>query len=204
MFTGIVQIQGKVFTTAPIKEGLKVEIVVPESFNKNLKKGASVLVNGVCLTVVEFSEESITFDVIHETLRSSNLGDLDKFSKVNIERSLKFGDEVGGHILSGHVCCKCKASLKKEEGEVEIIRDTPKDWGEYILPKSYIALNGVSLTVGKVKEDNFSVFLIPETIESTNLLSIEEGATLNLEVDQTSTSLYEKEMKELTRTGGKK
>ena len=94
--------------------------------------------------------------------------------------------------------------MKKEEGEVEIIIDTPKDWGEYILPKSYIALNGVSLTVGKVKEDNFSVFLIPETIESTNLLSIEEGATLNLEVDQTSTSLYEKEMKELTRTGGKK
>ena len=81
MFTGIVQIQGKVLTTAPIMEGLKVEIVVPESFNKNLKKGASVLVNGVCLTVVEFSEESITFDVIQETLRPSNLGVLVNFLK---------------------------------------------------------------------------------------------------------------------------
>lgn len=87
---------------------------------------------------------------------------------------------------------------------MEIVVDKPKDWGEYILPKSYIALNGVSLTVGKVNEDNFSVFLIPETIESTNLLSIEEGATLNLEVDQTLTSLYGKEMKVLTRIGGKR
>ena len=102
---------------------------------------------------------------------------------MNIERSLKFGDEIGGHILSGHVCCKCKTSLKKEGSEMEIVVDKPKDWGEYILPKSYIALNGVSLTVGKVNEDNFSVFLIPETIESTNLLSIQEGATLNSEVD---------------------
>ena len=204
MFTGIVQTQGKVLTIAPMKEGLKLEIVVPESFNKNLKRGASVSVNGVCLTVVKFLEESITFDVIQETLRSSNLGDLNKFSKVNIERSLKFGDEIGGHILSGHVCCKCKASLKKEGSEMEVVVDKPKDWSEYIFPKGYIALNGVSLTVGKVNEDNFSVFLIPETIESTNLLSIEEGAALNLEVDQTLTSLYEKEMNVLTRIGGKR
>ena len=86
MFTGIVQTQGKVLTITPMKEGLKLEIVVPESFNKNLKRGASVSVNGVCLTAVKSSEESITFDVIKETLRSSNLGDLGKFSKVNIER----------------------------------------------------------------------------------------------------------------------
>lgn len=191
MFTGIVQTLGKVLTTQPIKEGLKLEIEVPINFNKKLKRGASVSVNGVCLTVVEHYEERIIFDVIHETLRTTNLSDLDQMSEVNIERSLKFGDEMGGHILSGHVCCECKATLKKDEGEMKIVVNKPEVWGKYILSKGYVALNGISLTVGKVTENEFSVYLIPETIESTNLLSIEDGATLNLEVDQNSLSQYE-------------
>ena len=192
MFTGIVQTLGKVLTTQPIKEGLKLEIEVPISFNKKLKRGASVSVNGVCLTVVEHYKERIIFDVIHETLRTTNLSDLDQMSEVNIERSLKFGDEMGGHILSGHVCCECEATLKKDETEMKIVVNKPKIWGKYILSKGYVALNGISLTVGKVTENEFSVYLIPETIESTNLLSIEDGATLNLEVDQNSLSQYEK------------
>ena len=191
MFTGIVQTLGKVLTTQPIKEGLKLEIEVPINFNKKLKRGASVSVNGVCLTVVEHYKERIIFDVIHETLRTTNLSDLDQISEVNIERSLKFGDEMGGHILSGHVCCECNASLKKDETEMKIVVNKPKIWGKYILSKGYVALNGISLTVGKVTENEFSVYLIPETIESTNLLSIEDGATLNLEVDQNSLSQYE-------------
>ena len=191
MFTGIVQTLGKVLTTQPIKEGLKLEIEVPISFNKKLKRGASVSVNGVCLTVVEHYKERIIFDVIHETLRTTNLSDLDQISEVNIERSLKFGDEMGGHILSGHVCCECEATLKKDETEMKIVVNKPKIWGKYILSKGYVALNGISLTVGKVTENEFSVYLIPETIESTNLLSIEDGATLNLEVDQNSLSQYE-------------
>ena len=125
-------------------------------------------------------------------------------SNVNMERSLKFGDEIGGHLLSGHVFCACQATLNKEGGEMEIVVNKPKDWGEYIIPKGYVALNGVSLTVGKVTEDKFSVFLIPETIESTNLLTIVKGATLNLEVDQAVMSLYEKELKVLKRIGGEK
>ena len=191
MFTGIVQTLGKVLTTQPIKEGLKLEIEVPINFNKKLKRGASVSVNGVCLTVVEHYEERIIFDVIHETLRTTNLSDLDQISEVNIERSLKFGDEMGGHILSGHVCCECEATLKKDETEMKIVVNKPEVWGKYILSKGYVALNGISLTVGKVTENEFSVYLIPETIESTNLLSIEDGATLNLEVDQNSLSQYE-------------
>ena len=142
--------------------------------------------------------------MIQETLKTTNLSDLDNISIVNIERSLKFGDEIGGHLLSGHVCCACQATLNKEGGEMEIVVNKPKDWGEYIIPKGYVALNGVSLTVGKVTEDKFSVFLIPETIESTNLLTIEKGATLNLEVDQAVMSLYEKELKVLKRIGGEK
>ena len=202
MFTGIVQAKGQVVTKRLSPEGERLEIAVPEGFNKDLREGASVSVNGVCLTVTEYSKEKISFDVIQETLRTTNLGDLNKTTEVNIERSLKFGDEVGGHLLSGHVSCACKSSLNRGEGEVEILVEKPLGWGDHIIPKGYVALNGVSLTVGKITDDNFSVFLIPETIKSTNLLSIEEGAKLNLEVDQSVMALYEKEMKTFKKNRG--
>ena len=158
-------------------------------------------VNGVCLTVTEYSNDQISFDVIKETLRVTNLGDLNKNSEVNIERSLKFGDEVGGHLLSGHISCACKASLSNTEGEVEILVDKPESWGQYIYPKGYIALNGVSLTVGKVSDESFSVYLIPETIRSTNLLTVEDGARLNLEIDQGIMASYENEKNTLKNIG---
>ena len=118
MFTGIVEAKGLISKKIPSAEGERLQIEVPKGFNKDLKEGASVAVNGVCLTVTEYSNDQISFDVIKETLRVTNLGDLNKNSEVNIERSLKFGDEVGGHLLSGHISCACKASLSNTEGEV--------------------------------------------------------------------------------------
>ena len=184
MFTGIVQIKGKILNINSTQEGLNILIGVPVNFNKNLQRGASVAVNGVCLTVTKNSKGKISFDVIKETLRSTNLNRLNKLDEVNMERSLKFGDEVGGHLLSGHICCECEATLKKEKGEVELVVSKPKIWGKKIINKGYVALNGVSLTVSKVTESSFSVFLIPETIKTTNLTLIEKGMTLNLEIDQ--------------------
>ena len=201
MFTGIVEAKGLISKKIPSMEGQRLQIEVPEGFNKDLKEGASVAVNGVCLTVTEYSNDQISFDVIKETLRVTNLGDLNKNSEVNIERSLKFGDEVGGHLLSGHISCACKASLSNTEDEVEILVDKPENWGQYIYPKGYIALNGVSLTVGKVSDESFSVYLIPETIRSTNLLTVEDGARLNLEIDQSVMASYENEKKILKNTG---
>ena len=201
MFTGIVEAKGLISKKIPSMEGQRLQIEVPEGFNKDLKEGASVAVNGVCLTVTEYSNDQISFDVIKETLRVTNLGDLNKNSEVNIERSLKFGDEVGGHLLSGHISCACKASLSNTEDEVEILVDKPENWGQYIYPKGYIALNGVSLTVGKVSDKSFSVYLIPETIRSTNLLTVEDGARLNLEIDQGVMASYENEKKLLKNTG---
>ena len=201
MFTGIVEAKGLISKKIPSSEGERLQIEVPHGFNKDLKEGASVAVNGVCLTVTEYSNDQISFDVIKETLRVTNLGDLNKNSEVNIERSLKFGDEVGGHLLSGHICCACKASLSNTEGEVEILVDKPESWGQYIYPKGYIALNGVSLTVGKVSDESFSVYLIPETIRSTNLLTVEDGARLNLEIDQGIMASYEKEKNTLKNIG---
>tara|TARA_B100000029_G_scaffold312765_1_gene305215 strand:- start:22 stop:636 length:615 start_codon:yes stop_codon:yes gene_type:complete len=201
MFTGIVEAKGLISKKISSSEGDRLQIKVPEGFNKDLKEGASVAVNGVCLTVIEYSNDQISFDVIKETLRVTNLGDLTKNSEVNIERSLKFGDEVGGHLLSGHISCTCKASLNTAEGEVEIIVDKPEDWEQYIHPKGYVALNGVSLTVGKVNDESFSVYLIPETIRSTNILSVKDGAKLNLEIDQGIMASYKNEKKILKNTG---
>ena len=201
MFTGIVEAKGLISKKIPSMEGQRLQIEVPEGFNKDLKEGASVAVNGVCLTVTEYSNDQISFDVIKETLRVTNLGDLNKNSEVNIERSLKFGDEVGGHLLSGHISCACKASLSNTEDEVEILVDKPENWGQYIYPKGYIALNGVSLTVGKVSDESFSVYLIPETIRSTNLLTVEDGARLNLEIDQGIMASYENEKNILKNIG---
>ena len=201
MFTGIVEAKGLISKKIPSAEGERLQIEVPKGFNKGLKEGASVAVNGVCLTVTEYSNDQISFDVIKETLRVTNLGDLNKNSEVNMERSLKFGDEVGGHLLSGHIICACKANLTKIEGEVEILVDKPENLGQYIYPKGYIALNGVSLTVGKVSDESFSVYLIPETIRSTNLLTVEDGARLNLEIDQGIMASYKNEKKIIKNTG---
>ena len=106
--------------------------------------------------------------------------------------------------MSGHVSCACNATLNKTEGEIEISVDKPQDWGDYIIPKGYIALNGVSLTVGKVTDNSFSVYLIPETIKSTNLLSIENGAKLNLEVDLSVIATHKNKIKILKNIGEEK
>jgi riboflavin synthase len=130
----------------------------------------------------------MVFDVIKETLRVTNLDDLKVGSAVNLERSLKFGDEVGGHLLSGHVSCKGKSQLIQRDGEVELRIECPEEWLEFIFLKGYVALNGVSLTVAKVEEGSFSVYLIPETLKATNLSESSEGSYFNIEVDQSTYS----------------
>ena len=118
MFTGIVQNLAKIESIKGTEIGKKLKVKVSVGFNYLLKTGSSISVNGVCLTATGFSYDYITFDVIKETLRTTNLGELKVGEEVNIERSLKFGDEVGGHILSGHIACKCNAKIKKKDGEV--------------------------------------------------------------------------------------
>ena len=107
------------------------------------------------------ASETISFDVIPETLRITNLEFISVDSLVNLERSLKFGDEVGGHILSGHISCRAPSRLIRKINEVELVIECPKEWSSYILHKGYVAINGASLTVAKKQEGSFSVYLIP-------------------------------------------
>ena len=107
------------------------------------------------------ASETISFDVIPETLRITNLEFISVDSLVNLERSLKFGDEVGGHILSGHISCRAPSRLIRKINEVELVIECPKEWSSYILHKGYVAINGASLTVAEKQEGSFSVYLIP-------------------------------------------
>ena len=107
---------------------------------------------------------------------------------VNLERSLRYGDEVGGHILSGHVSCKAKSRLLQNDGEIELRIECPKEWLDFILLKGYVAINGASLTVAKKEKNSFSVFLITETLSATNLSELVEDSFLNIEVDQSTYS----------------
>ena len=184
MFTGIVQELGTVTDQEETKAGVRLIVHTAESFLKDLEIGASISVNGVCLTVVEFTKETISFDVIPETLRITNLEFISVGSQVNLERSLKFGDEVGGHILSGHISCRAPSRLIRKIDEVELVVECPKEWSSYILHKGYVAINGASLTVAKKQECSFSVYLIPETLNATNLSKISDGDLLNIEIDQ--------------------
>jgi riboflavin synthase len=188
MFTGIVQEIGEIKECNKTSPGKSIEIYATSSFTENLQKGASVSVNGVCLTVVSSNNKSMIFDVIKETLRITNLDDVKIGSMVNLERSLKYGDEVGGHILSGHVSCKGKSQLIRNDGEVELRVKCPKEWIDFILLKGYVAINGASLTVVKKERDSFSVYLIPETLGATNLSQHPEESFLNIEVDQSTYS----------------
>jgi len=188
MFTGIVQEIGEIKECNKTSSGKTIEVLATNSFTENLKKGASVSVNGVCLTAVSASNGTMVFDVIKETLRITNLDDIQVGNMVNLERSLRYGDEVGGHILSGHVSCKAKSRLLQNDGEIELRIECPKEWLDFILLKGYVAINGASLTVAKKEKNSFSVFLIPETLSATNLSELAEGSFLNIEVDQSTYS----------------
>ena len=189
MFTGIVQGMA-IVKNIIVKNNLsRIGIEFPGDALDKVKHGASIAINGTCLTVSEFSDNIAYFDVMMETLKITNLGALKKSSIVNFERAARFGDEMGGHLLSGHIhTCINVVSIEKPENNCIITFEVPSKWVKYILPKGFVAVNGCSLTVGDVVDNQFNVYLIPETLEITSFGAIKAGDMINLEVDhQTQT-----------------
>tara|TARA_B100000586_G_scaffold93228_1_gene66396 strand:+ start:50 stop:673 length:624 start_codon:yes stop_codon:yes gene_type:complete len=186
VFSGIVE--GTATVTAVVrKKGLyKLEIEVQDGFSSDLQIGASVCVDGVCLTVSSVKGNRLKFDVMMETLNVSTLEMIKENDAVNIERSMRFGDEIGGHLVSGHVSDVVTVLQvdKPENNHVITFRTTPEVM-RYIFPKGYIALNGVSLTIGEVDRfrNEFSAYLIPETLRLTNLGQKQAGDPVNLEIE---------------------
>tara|TARA_B110000014_G_scaffold229866_1_gene191001 strand:- start:289 stop:912 length:624 start_codon:yes stop_codon:yes gene_type:complete len=186
VFTGIVEGTGLVTKVDSSKNLTKISIQMPVDFSNGIKIGASVCVDGVCLTVSSINENELSFDVIIETLNVTTFNEIKVNDVVNVERSMKLGDEIGGHILSGHVSTIASISeIDNPENNHIISFSTDSETIRYIFPKGYIALNGVSLTVGDVDKSNktFNVYLIPETLRLTNLGSKTVGDKINLEIE---------------------
>jgi len=185
MFTGIVQAYREVVEVVD-KVDLRLLQIDMHDLTDALELGASVAVNGTCLTVTDVTGPLVWFDVISETLSTTNIGMLRKGDRVNVERSFKVGDEVGGHIVSGHIATNVPVvSIQQSDNLRKLWFGVPPQWLRYVLHKGYVSLDGASLTVSDLDLDagRFAVSLIPETIERTTLGRVEIGSRVNLEVD---------------------
>jgi riboflavin synthase len=182
MFTGLVQGVGSVAAIERSEDGARVTIATP--LVAELGTGDSIAINGVCLTAVDLDGESFAADAMNETLARTSLGDLAAGAGVNLELPLRAGDRLGGHVVQGHVDGLGEVIEQGDDGFARRIRvAAPPDVLRYVVEKGSIAVNGVSLTVTAVDDRSFTVSLIPETLQRTNLGQLEAGSRLNLEVD---------------------
>jgi riboflavin synthase len=199
MFTGLIEDLGRVRALRQDDEGATIEIET--DLAAQIAEGDSVAVNGVCLTATELQGKSFSAQAMHETLRRSSLGALQAGSPVNLELALRADARLGGHIVQGHVDGTARVVAVREDGfarvldfEIDaVIDDEDKDKGgfghgggglaRYLVEKGSVALDGVSLTVSELRDEGFSVSLIPETSQRTNLGGVHVGDRVNIEVD---------------------
>ena len=185
MFTGIVQGTGRVESVHG-DEIISVAIELPST--DGLEIGGSVSIDGVCLTATKVADH-VTFDIIPETLQRTTLGNLKPDSNVNVERALKFGDELGGHLLSGHIMDTAEiVRIQNQDYKIQC----PSEMSEFIQEKGYIAVDGISLTIGKTDGNGaFEVHIIPETLRLTTLGSKGVGDRVNIEIDAMTQAVVE-------------
>ena len=192
MFTGIVSGKGYVHKIIKSKDYISLIIKAPKGFSKNLIKGASVSVNGVCLTVKKGKTDILEFDVIEETLQKTNLKNLSKSSRVNLERSMTAKTEIGGHLVSGHIHGTGEVlKVINRQATKDLQIKIPTSLREYFFYKGYVALNGCSLTIGKVLKTSFYIHLFPETVSVTTFKDIKQGDLINIEVEQATINTVE-------------
>ncbi len=192
MFSGIVQ------GTAPVVEIIKKKnfqthiIELDDPLLKGIEKGASIAHNGCCLTVTEINGHKVSFDLMQETLQITNLGDLKTGSHINIERAARFGDEIGGHQMSGHILFTANIiEVDYSENNCQIWFEIPGQFKRFIFSKGYIGIDGISLTIGEVKDSSFNVNLIPETLQRTNIAGRKAGDRINIEIDPQTQAIVE-------------
>ena len=186
MFTGIVERTGKVISVTPDTENrssLRMEVDLGES-GKHLSTGDSVAINGVCLTATAIQDSRCVFEMIHETIQMTNLGEVTVGSAVNVERSLKVGDRLEGHFVLGHIDGTGTISdIQKGKDEVDITVQLAPGLADHIVKKGSITINGTSLTVTKITGDTLCISLIPHTISVTNFGTLKVGDKVNVETD---------------------
>lgn len=183
MFTGIVEECGEVIELEPIDNGARLK--VKASFASEVQIGESIANNGACLTATEVDSDGVmSFDLLHETLRLTNLGDLKPGSKVNLERSLRVGDRLSGHFVQGHVDqCAELIALEPVGQDHKLVIQLPEEFAHLTVYKGSICVNGISLTIAELEQDSFTLWIIPHTFEVTNLHTLQPGRRVNLEFD---------------------
>ena len=183
MFTGIVEELGKVKNITQ-RQGVRLLEINAKQTLAGTQIGDSISVNGVCLTVVAVTPDAYSFEVMQQTLKNTNLGSLQIGGRVNLERSLKVSDRVSGHFVYGHIDCLGivrRKTLRNGVFEFEIA--VAQDFMRYCLPKGSLALDGISLTLGQIKGNLFTVYIIPHTLKNTTLGFSSPSDKLNVEFD---------------------
>lgn len=202
MFSGIVQGMGEVVAIDDLKNVRRISVRLPKKASKNLTIGASIANNGCCLTITNINNDTVSFDLMAETLAKTNLGYLKVGDPVNIERALKVGDEIGGHLMSGHIMTTVAIiRIQNTKSHYTVWFRLPENLHKYILPKGFVGLDGCSLTVGEVRQNEFCVHLIPETLQRSLFGMREVGDFVNLEIDAQTQAIVDTVEKVLQNKG---
>ena len=192
MFSGIVQTVGKIESIKDKDHIKTIRIETHGNHPEDIAIGQSVSVDGVCLSLVKKNKEYCEFEAVEETINRTTLGSYKQGTKVNLEKSLKFGDTVGGHFVSGHIHTKGRIVEVELIGESKnILVEIEEKWIKYLTEKGYISVNGASITIGKVSKNTFYIHLIPETLKTTNLDELIYDNYVNLEFDQATIAIVD-------------
>ena len=184
MFTGIIQAIGSVADIKVDQGSCELSITAPDNFLNNVKPGDSICVNGICLTATSFDANIFKTDVSAETIRCTSFSQLEKNSKVNLELALTLSDHLGGHLVTGHVDGIGRIKMIEKEANSTCFTVTaPKGIAKYIARKGSICIDGVSLTVNSVDGDDFTINIIPHTLENTVIIDYQLETKINLEID---------------------
>lgn len=193
MFTGIVQGIAQLVEVQQLSTDFRRHTIeLPEHMVNSLQIGASVAHNGCCLTITNINNQYVSFDLMAETLAKTNLGCLQVGDWVNVERAACFGDEIGGHLMSGHIITTTEIiKIERHDLNQTVWFQLPSNLREFILTKGFIGLDGCSLTIGTVNEQTFCVHLIPETLRQTLFGTRQVGDVINIEIDSQTQAIVE-------------
>ena len=184
MFTGIVEGVGKVVSLEEKKAAWLLKLQAPEFIAETLSDGDSLACNGCCLTLIGRDANELSFELLEETIRLTSFEGVKAGTKINLERPLAANARLGGHFVSGHIDVRSKVEVFEQKGKNFYLKvAVPKEFSKYVVYKGSVAIDGISLTIAEANADSLAVWLIPHTLEVTNLSDCEAGKYVNLEFD---------------------
>ena len=184
MFTGIVEGVGKVVSFEEKKAAWLLKLQAPEFIAETLSDGDSLACNGCCLTLIGRDANELSFELLEETIRLTSFEGVKAGTKINLERPLAANARLGGHFVSGHIDVRNKVEVFEQKGKNFYLKvAVPKEFSKYVVYKGSVAIDGISLTIAEANADSLAVWLIPHTLEVTNLSDCEAGKYVNLEFD---------------------